>query len=270
MANVNVNGKKNLGRERMLDFSTLEEPQDSSWNYPDLELTGPTRTAPPSLDEDSTGNLVAPIEEQELRTAFSTRAVMIADLLRDTFSRRFFGRSPYRILRVDEPEGPSTAGGLLARQSISLVARDGSLPSVVCGWVDTAKEEAQLRGYESVALRYASHQGLQFELSPEHYERFLGDLEATLISGGIKVRVLVLDEEGAALKQARTTERGGPAPRAKGRGEWGSRLLVLTFVLGLVAGRLVPWGGVDSAMVTLVRGATAAWAKVSAQVGTRP
>ncbi|HYO74177.1 MAG TPA: hypothetical protein VEU33_49710 [Archangium sp.] len=261
--------KMHLGRERKLDFSLLESNGDASWRYPELELTGATRTAPPAPDEDTTGHLLAPLDEEpELRTTFSTRAVLIADLLRDTFSRRFFGRSPYRVLRVDEPEGPSTAGGLLARQSISLVARDGSAPSIVCGWVDTAKQEAQLRCYESVALRYASHHGLEWELSPEHYERFLETLVETLSSGGIKVRVLVLDEEGVALKQAQ--QKGGPAPRARGRRAWGSRMVALTFVLGLVAGRLVPWGGVDSALVAVVRGAVAAWADVSARVGAAP
>ncbi|AKJ07635.1 hypothetical protein ATI61_10786 [Archangium gephyra] len=260
--------KMNLGRERKLDFSTLENNGDASWQYPELELTGATRTAPPVPDEDTTGKLIAPLDEEpELRTAFSTRAVLIADLLRDTFSRRFFGRAPYRVLRVDEPEGPSTAGGLLARQSISLVAREGSAPSVVCGWVDTAKQEAQLRCYESVALRYASHHGMELDLSPEHYERFLETLVETLLSGGIKVRVLVLDEEGVALKQAQAVEGGGPVPGARGRRGWGSRMVVLTFVLGLVAGRLVPWSGVDSALVAVVRGAVAAWTDVSARVG---
>ncbi|MCY1082073.1 hypothetical protein [Archangium lansingense] len=89
----------------------------------------------------------------------------------------------------------------------------------------------------------------------------------TLISGGIKVRVLVLDEEGVTLKQARTAQRGRPAPRAQGRRGWGSRLLVLTFALGLVAGRLVPWEGVDAA---LVRAAAAVWSGVSARVGSGP
>jgi hypothetical protein len=264
--------KMNLGRERKLDFSTLENKGDASWQYPELELTGATRTAPPVPEEDTTGNLAAPLEEEPepLRTAFSTKAVLIADLLRDTFSRRFFGRAPYRVLRVDEPEGPSTAGGLLARQAISLVAREGSAPSVVCGWVDTAKEEAQLRCYESVALRYASHHGMELDLSPEHYERFLETLVETLISGGIKVRVLVLDEEGIALKQAQAVEGGAPASKARGRRGWGSRMVALTFVLGLVAGRLVPWGGVDSAAVAVVRGAVAAWTNMSARVGAGP
>lgn len=246
--------KKNLGRRMELDFSALEgETTRPPGNVPPLELDGDTRAAP--LEDNTTRLLAArapapaPEPEEPLRTAFSTRAVLIADLLRDTFSRRFFGRSPYRVLRVDEPEGPSTAGGRLARQSISLVAREGSAPSVVCGWVDASKEEAQLRGYESVARRYEAHHGVELDLAPEHYERFLEDLVKTLMEGGIKVRVLVLDEEALAL--VRGAEPGSPSPRVRGRQGWGSRLLVLTFVLGLLVGRLVPWGAVDAAVARI-------------------
>jgi hypothetical protein len=250
--------QKNLGRERVLDFSSLEE-DESAWGAP---LTNETRLAP--LDDDATGQLATPrTEEAEpLLTAFSSRAFLIADLLRDKFSRRFFGRAPYRVLRVDEPEGPSTAGGLLARQPISLVAREGSAPSVVCGWVDTAKEEAQLRSYESVARRYTSHHGVELDLSPEHYERFLEDLVDTLISGGIKVRVLVLDEQLAAPAHAQASAPRGPAARAQGRGR-GGRLLVLGIVLGLLAGRWVPWARLDAAL-------SEGWAMMSAQVGGKP
>jgi hypothetical protein len=258
--------KKNLGRERMLDFSALQEDEerDSSWDIPTDVRANQTRVAP--IQDDATRPLLQPPppeeeEVPELRTAFSSRAVLIADLLRDKFSRRFFGRSPYRVLRVDAPEGPSTAGGLLARQSISLVARQGAAPSVVCGWVDTSKSEAQLRGYESVARRYESHHGTPLDLSPEHYERFLDEVVETLSSGGIKVRVLVLDEQVAGPGQAQgTAPRGAPA-RAR-RGGWGKGLLVVGFALGLVAGRWVPWDRVDA---TVAR----AWSTMSAQVGAK-
>jgi hypothetical protein len=249
--------KKNLGRARKLDFSSLEEDEsEPSWAAPATEQT---RLAP--LDDDPTGELGRPrTEEPEpLLTAFSSRAFLIADLLRDKFSRRFFGRAPYRVLRVDEPEGPSTAGGRLARQTISLVAREGSAPSVICGWVDTAKGEAQLRSYESAARRYESHHGTELDLSPEHYARFLEDLVNALISGGIKVRVLVLDEQLAAPEQAQASAPRGPAARARGRGR-GGRLLVLGVLLGLFAGRWVPWDRLDAALAQ-------AWSRMSAQVG---
>jgi len=280
--------KKNLGRARELDFSALEE-EESSWrNIPTDVRANETRVAPLDLDDDATRDVPlrrsptrapapAPVsafrppprsaepepEEPELRTMFSSRAVLIADQLRDKFSRRFFGRPPYRVLRIDAPEGPSTAGGLLARQAISLVSRQGAAPSVVCGWVDTSKSEAQLRGYESVVRRYESHHGTELDLSAEHYERFLDDVVETLSSGGIKVRVLVLDEPVAAPGQGQASaQRGASARRARG-GARGPLLLVVGFALGLLAGRWVPWEQVDAAL-------SQARSSVSAQVGSRP
>jgi hypothetical protein len=281
--------KQNLGRARELDFSALEQQEEEAdWgSIPTNVHADRTRLAPLEVDDDATRDLPprrsptrapapaptrapppVPLEPEpepevpELRTAFSSRAVLIADLLRDKFSRRFFGRPPYRVLRVDEPEGPSTAGGLLARQAISLVSRQGAAPSVVCGWVDTSKSEAQLRGYESVARRYESHHGTPLDLSPEHYERFLDDMVETLSSGGIKVRVLVLDEQVVAPGQAQVSAPRGTPARARGGGR-GMLLLVVGLVLGLLAGRWVPWDRVDEA-VGRARSA------VSAQVGARP
>lgn len=267
--------QKNLGRKREYELPPLDVPAEpptrDSMTYRPSEETRMAPVDPVDLDRTYDNVLEhaslpsEPKSEPEIRTLFATRAVLIADLLKDTFASRFFGRSPYRVLRVDEP-GPSTAGGLLARRSISLVAREGSAPSVVCGWVDSAKGEAQLRGYESVALRYQTHHGLELDLAPEHYERFLEDLVETLTSGGIKVRVLVLDEELAALvRSQQEPAQKKPSVRARGRG-WGSRLLVLTFVLGLVAGRLVPWEPLDAAVG---RALAPLWAKVSAQLGAR-
>ncbi len=282
---------KNLGRSRELDFSALEQEEEPSWrNVPTDVGANHTRVAPLDVDDDATRDVPlrrsltrgpAPVpasafrppppirepepepEEPELRTMFSSRAVLIADQLRDKFSRRFFGRPPYRVLRIDAPEGPSTAGGLLARQAISLVSRQGAAPSVVCGWVDTSKSEAQLRGYDSVVRRYESHHGTELDLSAEHYERFLDDVVETLSSGGIKVRVLVLDEPVAAPGQGQASApKGASARRARG-GARGPLLLVVGFALGLLAGRWVPWDRVDAIL-------SQARSSVSAQVGSRP
>jgi translation initiation factor IF-2 len=175
--------------------------------------------------------------EASNRTVFSSQAALIADLVRDKFSSRFFGRSPFRVLRIDEPEGPSTAGGRLARQNISLVAQQGSAPSIVCGWVDVSKKEAQLRSYESVSRRHEARHGQKVELGPEHYERFLNDLVDTLLIGGIRVRILVPDEqEGGA------TPAPAPVPQAPKRASvslvMAFLLMVLAFGLGFVARHL--------------------------------
>jgi translation initiation factor IF-2 len=175
------------------------------------------------------------------RTVFSSQAALIADLVRDKFSSRFFGRSPFRVLRIDEPEGPSTAGGRLARQNISLVVQQGSAPSIVCGWVDVSKKEAQLRSYESVSRRHEARHGQKMELGPEHYERFLNDLEDTLISGGIRVRVLVPDEqEGATSAPAPVPQAANKRPpRASVSRVMAFLLMVLAFGLGFAARHLL-------------------------------
>ncbi len=194
--------------------------------YDDEELEAPEATR-------EIGGVPAQVP---IRTEYSSQAALIAELVRDKFDGRNFGRAPFRLLRIDEPEGPSTAGGRLARQSVSLVSRKGSVPTIVCGWVDTSCQEAHLRSFESVARRYEARHGTAVDVSPQEYEYLLDELVRSLLAGGMKVRVLVPDEtlESEAPEQARAEQ---PAPRS-GFGGWA---LLLTFLLGMLAGRWVPW-----------------------------
>jgi len=172
-------------------------------------------------------------EAPALRTMFANHSALLAEQLRDALSKKLYGRGPHRVLRIDEPEGPSTAGGKLARQAISLVPRKGSGPSLTCGWVDVSKRESQLRNFESVAKRYELHHGAPLEMQAEEYERFLGDVEAVLTQAVIKVRVIVPEEAGAVRVPgaARAAQAKGVPPL------WAGLLAVLAFVLGLLAGR---------------------------------
>ena len=216
---------------------TRMAPIDDSPTGPPTPRMDATRMAP--LEDPMLSSEEVPVGSEadgSNRTMFSSQAALIADLVREKFSRRFFGRSPFRVLRIDEPEGPSTAGGLLARQNISLVAQQGSAPTILCGWVDVSKKEAQLRSYESVSRRHEARHGQKMELGPEHYERFLNDLEDTLISGGIRVRVLVPEEKEGAPAPA-------PLPQAPKRasvsGVLAFLLMVLAFGLGFFTQRLL-------------------------------
>ncbi|AEI65002.1 hypothetical protein [Corallococcus macrosporus] len=178
--------------------------------------------------------VVAEEEAPALRTMFANHSALLAEQLRDALSAKMYGRGPHRVLRIDEPEGPSTAGGKLARQAISLVPRKGSGPSLTCGWVDVSKREAQLRNFEAVAKRYESHHGEPLEMQAEEYERFLTDVEAVLAQAVIKVRVIVPEEPGAVRVV-------GPTVATRGKGVppmLAGALAVLAFVLGLLAGRM--------------------------------
>jgi hypothetical protein len=173
---------------------------------------------------------------EELRTAFSNKAALIADLIKATFSRRSYGTAPYR-LRVDEPDGPSTGGGRQARQPISLVANLESAPAVVCGWVDVAKKESQLRSYGVVAKRHKGRYGAELDITEEEYERFLNELVDTLFYGGIKILVQVPEEQDAQ-QQAQGQGQSHSQPQPQGsRSCLGTLLLLaLTFSLGVGAG----------------------------------
>ncbi|GEL73447.1 hypothetical protein [Myxococcus virescens] len=176
--------------------------------------------------------VVAAEEAPALRTMFANHSALLAEQLRDALSTKMYGRGPHRVLRIDEPEGPSTAGGKLARQAISLVPRKGAGTSLTCGWVDVSKREAQLRNFEAVAKRYELHHGEPLEMQAEEYERFLTDVEAVLTQAVIKVRVIVPEEAGAVRVASPSASAKGVPP------VWAGLLAVLAFVLGLLAGRM--------------------------------
>lgn len=171
-------------------------------------------------------------EAPALRTMFANHSALLAEQLRDALSEKLYGRGPHRVLRIDEPEGPSTAGGKLARQAISLVPRKGTGTSLTCGWVDVSKREAQLRNFEAVAKRYALHHGEPLEMQAEEYERFLTDVEAVLTQAVIKVRVIIPEEAGAVRVASPSASAKGVPP------VWAGLLAALAFVLGLLAGRM--------------------------------
>jgi hypothetical protein len=215
-----ANGRRGHSKARFEE--TRVAPVEDEVTAPRFER--PAQAHLPPLGDD---------EPAEFRTMFASHAALFAERLRDRFSRKMYGR-PHRVLRIDEPEGPSTAGGRLARQPLLLVPRKGSGPNLVCGWVDVPKKEAQLRGHESVSRRFEAQHGTPLELAPEEYERFLDDLVETMCEGGIKVRVLV--PEGPSAQAPSPAQ----ASRTRGVSPWrvGS-LAVLTFLLGLLVGRML-------------------------------
>ncbi|SEU16095.1 hypothetical protein [Stigmatella erecta] len=195
---------------------------------PDYRLEAPLD--PASVITAATATSGSPQQTgDKLRTAFANKAAVIADLVRAAFSRKSYGTAAYR-LRIDEPDGPSTAGGLLARQPISLVSTQEWAPAIPCGWVDVSKKEAQLRNHAAVLKRHRSRYGRGLDLTEEEYERFFHELVDTLFYGGIKVLVLIPDEQETPPVQA-------PPRQAPSRSRLGTVLwVVLAFALGVGAG----------------------------------
>jgi hypothetical protein len=148
--------------------------------------------------------------------------------------------APYR-LRIDEPDGPSTAGGLHARQPISLVANLDSAPPIVVGWVDVAKKDAQLRTYDVVKRRHQSRFTTPLVLTASEYEEFLNELVETLFYGGIKIMLQVPDDEptpGQSLHSPAQAQTQAPAQQqTSGRGCLGTLFILgVTFATGVAVG----------------------------------
>lgn len=175
-----------------------------------------------------------PLEGPAVITELAQQGVLTADLLHETFAHRRYGPVRYR-LHIEEPAGLSTGGGRQTRQTLTLVSRKHPVPAIVCGWVDVAQREAQIRSYGIVAQRYEDRHGSPPRLSEEEYERFLDKLMDTLFDGGFQVLHLVSDEgSNRAVQSARWLMRScRPSLRV-------SLWVVGAFALGLSAERLVP------------------------------
>jgi hypothetical protein len=111
-----------------------------------------------------------------------------------------------------------------------------SAPAIVCGWVDVARKDAQLRSYEMVVRRYQGRQGGALPISAEVYDRFLDELMNTLYEGGIRIMVVVPGEQETPPAPSPVPVRRHPARSLLGA----VFFIALGFGLGLSTERLAP------------------------------
>ncbi|MCC7385170.1 MAG: hypothetical protein IT384_25205 [Deltaproteobacteria bacterium] len=127
------------------------------------------------------------------RTYHANQAMMLSDLIGIKFAEARFGTSTPRVIKVVEPDGPSTDGGIKARQSIIMVAdgQDTTAGAIVCGWLDVARRTAELRSYVQISQQYQQRYGTPADLSKGEYERAIQELHEFLKAQGIDTRVAV-------------------------------------------------------------------------------
>jgi hypothetical protein len=126
------------------------------------------------------------------RTYHANQAVMLSDLIGIKFADQRFGTTTPRMLRVTEPDGPSTDGGFKARQSILLVAEGGDQTNaIVCGWLDVSRRSAELKSYPQIAQAYQQRYGVATDLSRGEYDRAIQELHDFLKAQQIDARVAV-------------------------------------------------------------------------------
>mgnify|MGYP000022013930 CR=1 FL=1 len=127
------------------------------------------------------------------RTFHANQAVQLSDLVALKFNDARFGTGTPRVLKVSNPDGPSTDGGLKARQSIVLVheGSDTNAGAIVVGWLDVSRRSAELRPYASVNQQQQARFGTQLDVSKLEYERCVADLHDFFRTQGIDSRVQV-------------------------------------------------------------------------------
>ena len=175
------------------------------------------------------------------RTQFASAALRIASLLQAQVHKTRLGQDPIRVVKVVEPDGPSTHGGKLARLSIVLAPESGQGQAVMCGWFDVGSNQAEMRSYESLAEYCKSRFGKPTDIQKEGYENLLQTVSAFLTLEGYTVAT-----PKPAAQPAPAQAGASPAPTAAATSEAPSKMngfvigvAAVSFVLGLVGGAVI-------------------------------
>jgi hypothetical protein len=103
-----------------------------------------------------------------------------AELVNAAFGRKTIGKLTPRKLEVVAPDGPSTAGGKRARQTIRLTPVSGEAGTVMCGALEVAQKVVELRTYATLAQQYQARFGEPCDITAEEYTALCRDLQMTL------------------------------------------------------------------------------------------
>lgn len=162
------------------------------------------------------------------RTINAQQAFAFGDVFAYKFDPASYGPRQ-RKLHLVEPDGPSTAGGKQARQSLVLEWPEGG-SRLVIGWVDVPAKQAELRSYNVICQHYVARYGGSFEMSTEDYDRMLSDIRSLFKHRKIEPSMV----EAAVGPQPRMPE---PVPQKGGVGVMAMALFAVA--VGLGAGYLI-------------------------------
>jgi hypothetical protein len=113
-------------------------------------------------------------------TMTAREGVDASELVHAAFSRKTVGKLTPRRVEVVAPDGPSTAGGKRARQTIRLVPASGEGSPVMCGSLDVAQKIVELRGYEALVQQYEARFGEACDIAEAEYAALCKDLQMVL------------------------------------------------------------------------------------------
>lgn len=143
------------------------------------------------------------------RTHHADLGVAVSDLVVRKFAAQRYGNLRRRIVRVMEPDGPSTDGGRKARQSIVLIPEDGEMGgSIVCGWLDVARRSAEVKSHPVVSQAFQERYGMEIDISKSEYQRFVDAILEFLRNAQIDARIARAERGNTAVSERAIT----PAP----------------------------------------------------------
>lgn len=148
-----------------------------------------------SLDSDRERELEA------LRTRVANQAASLAETVTDGFDGFHMGAGDY-IVDLKGPDGPSTGGGALARQSIRLVPRRKGYAVVVAGTVDPVTSTAEVRTFDHVAMLHELRFRRPLEVNAEEYAEFLKKLDVVLNLARVRATKVPPSPELVAQRKA--------------------------------------------------------------------
>ena len=120
-------------------------------------------------------------DRSEVMTQMAGAAMNMSEVFGASFKRAVPGWSA----ELAEPVGPSTGGGELVQQPISLVAQSGERLAI--GRVDASKRTASIRSYDVVAAMCQQRFGRPFTVAAADYQRFVDTMSRLFGSFGLSV-----------------------------------------------------------------------------------
>lgn len=141
-------------------------------------------------------------ELEALRTQVANQAASLAESVTDGFEGFVMGAGGYGV-ELSVPEGPSTGGGVQARQHVRLVPRRKGYPVIVAGTVDPVTSTSELRTFEHVAILHELRFDRPLEITEDEYGEFLRKAAVVMNLARIRSREVPPSEELRAQRAAR-------------------------------------------------------------------
>lgn len=141
-------------------------------------------------------------ELEALRTKVANQAASLAESVTDGFEGFQMGAGAYGV-ELSVPEGPSTGGGVQARQHVRLVPRRKGYPIIVAGTVDPVTSTGELRTFEHVAILHELRFDAPLDITEDEYAEFLKKAAVVMNLARVSARQVPPSEELLAQRAAK-------------------------------------------------------------------